>query len=199
MAWVVNKTTLQYKTSVNTPEYSSNDWLISPDMTAVESVSPKYWKIVDNSLVEMNQAEKDIVDAEISNRKNLTIAGIMTLTKAGNCRNTWLRGNEGQATNRIPYIIPQAIKISAITYANDSDGSDADVEIYLNDALVFTWELRDKRYAYKTNDLYNLTMNQGDRLSVFVRDKGTNPKHVTLNIHYTVIGNTVSEGGASQL
>lgn len=69
MANVLKKTTLEYKESVNTPDYPSSDWLINPDMSAVVNVPRKYWKLVGNNVVEMTQTEKDAVDAEILQRQ----------------------------------------------------------------------------------------------------------------------------------
>tara|TARA_R110000822_G_scaffold137399_7_gene274896 strand:- start:61 stop:507 length:447 start_codon:yes stop_codon:yes gene_type:complete len=44
MADVINKTTLRFLQSVNTPEYPEPDWVVNPDMRAVAGVSPRYWK-----------------------------------------------------------------------------------------------------------------------------------------------------------
>ncbi len=63
MANVLNRTTFQFLRSVNTPEFDSVDWVINPDMTPVAGVSDKYWKLTGDVLSEMNQTEKDAVDA----------------------------------------------------------------------------------------------------------------------------------------
>lgn len=63
MAAVINRTTLVYHKSVNTPDYPPADWIINPDMSAVEGVSKIYWKVVGDTVVEMDQSEKDAVDA----------------------------------------------------------------------------------------------------------------------------------------
>lgn len=65
MCNVLNKTTLQYLESVNTPDYPTADWIINPDMSEVEGVCCKYLKLVDEEPVEMNQTEKDAVDAAL--------------------------------------------------------------------------------------------------------------------------------------
>jgi hypothetical protein len=68
MGAVLNKTTMEYRTSVNTPSYSEDTWLINPDLSAVNGVEKKYWKIEGDPevVVEMSQAEKDIVDAALA-------------------------------------------------------------------------------------------------------------------------------------
>ena len=65
MASVLNKITLQYLQSVNTPDYPTVDWLINPDISAVVNVPHRYWKLVGNTVVEMTQAEKDAVEAQL--------------------------------------------------------------------------------------------------------------------------------------
>lgn len=67
MGHVVNKTTVEYKHSVNTPDYDIADWLINPDLSGVSGVPQKYWKIEGSPLavLEMSQAEKDVVDGNV--------------------------------------------------------------------------------------------------------------------------------------
>ena len=47
MAAVLNKTTLHYLPSANTPDYLDGNWYINPDMSAVNGVPSKYWIITD--------------------------------------------------------------------------------------------------------------------------------------------------------
>lgn len=63
MSSVINRTTYVYKISVNTPDYSDVIWLHNPDLSGVSEVAQKYWKVVDDTVVEMDQTEKDAVDA----------------------------------------------------------------------------------------------------------------------------------------
>ena len=63
MANVINKTTLEYKTSVNTPDYLDGAWIVNPDLSLVQGVDKRYWKVVDDTVLEMDQSEKDVVDS----------------------------------------------------------------------------------------------------------------------------------------
>jgi hypothetical protein len=68
MSRVVNKTTFESIDSANTPDYSTDDWLVNPasfDALVSGSVPRKYWKVnaTDDDLEEMTQTEKDVVDA----------------------------------------------------------------------------------------------------------------------------------------
>jgi hypothetical protein len=65
MANVINRTTYQYLQSVNTPDYNAGVWLINPDLSGVDGVPQKYWKVVADTVVEMTQPEKDAVDASM--------------------------------------------------------------------------------------------------------------------------------------
>jgi hypothetical protein len=65
MASVLNKTTKEYRQSANTPDFPTSDWIINPDLSAIAGVPMEYWKVVGDSVVEMNQSEKDAVDAVI--------------------------------------------------------------------------------------------------------------------------------------
>lgn len=64
MASVLNRTTREYRRSVNTPDYPIQDWIIDPDLSAVQGVQSIYWVITGDEVMEMSQAEKDAVDAQ---------------------------------------------------------------------------------------------------------------------------------------
>lgn len=73
MSNIINRTqrdadgALLEKYSVNTPDYSTDDWLIDPDLSGVSGVAKYYWKVTgtppSGAVEEMNQSEKDAVDA----------------------------------------------------------------------------------------------------------------------------------------
>ena len=62
MANVFNKITSVYLRSVNTPDYLPSEWIINPNLSNVSGIAQKYWKAVGESVVEMDAAEKDVVD-----------------------------------------------------------------------------------------------------------------------------------------
>ena len=64
MANVIHRTTAEYRTSVNTPDFDPTVWLVGPDMSAVSGLPQKYIKVVGNDVLSKTQAEKDQVDAD---------------------------------------------------------------------------------------------------------------------------------------
>lgn len=65
MATVFNRITKQLIQSVNTPDYPESSWIVNPDLSWLENVPQKYWKVVGDSVVEMSAAEKTAVDAAL--------------------------------------------------------------------------------------------------------------------------------------
>ena len=63
MASVVHRTTKEYRRSADTGKFPVEDWIINPDMAAVEDVPSKYWVISGDIVSEMTQAAKDSADA----------------------------------------------------------------------------------------------------------------------------------------
>lgn len=65
MADVIHRTTYEYRKSVceNEVDYPQTVWLWNPDLSPVDGVLPIYWKVVLDAVQEMNQTEKDAVDA----------------------------------------------------------------------------------------------------------------------------------------
>tara|TARA_Y100000310_G_C20692581_1_gene823308 strand:- start:2069 stop:2794 length:726 start_codon:yes stop_codon:yes gene_type:complete len=55
---------LIHKLSVNTPDYPLAIWVVNPDLSGVSDVAPLYWKVVGDSVLEMDQSEKDAADEE---------------------------------------------------------------------------------------------------------------------------------------
>ena len=82
MSNVLNRTTKQFLRSVNTPDYPVVDWIISPDMSAVEGQPSKYLVITGDTVSLMSQSERDAVDevarlAQIESEVNSISDGVL--------------------------------------------------------------------------------------------------------------------------
>ena len=67
MGCFLHRTTKQFLQSVppdNLPEPLAN-YISDPDMSGVKGVPDQYWKITGDNVSEMNQSEKDAVDAAL--------------------------------------------------------------------------------------------------------------------------------------
>lgn len=83
MANVIHRTTLEQQQSVHTPNYSPTTWIINPDLSDVEGVPKKYWKIAADRVVPMTQTEKDALAAgELAGQKKSKIREIDARTDA---------------------------------------------------------------------------------------------------------------------
>ena len=70
MATVLHRVSYQLRRSVNTPEFCAAEWIINPDLSAVEHVPRKYWKIEGDEVREMDPDEKAAIDtAELARLK----------------------------------------------------------------------------------------------------------------------------------
>ena len=117
--------------------------------------------------------------------------------------NKWLtiNGTPGSTSDITPAVIPFNAVIFALAFTNTINSSGTDIEIYKNGTLLFTWEIRTKRYAYKTNGLSAATFSAGDTLSVYARDVSgsTDPDDPVIHIHYSFTDGTTGEGGSATL
>ncbi len=191
----------QYVESINTPDYPTAEWEIDPDVTGVAAVPRNHWKYDGSSVVaEMTQPEKDAVDDALAAlAAPTTVAGTLAFEKNNTCRNKWLGFGSSKASNRTPYIIPCPTTITALTFVNDTNSVETDIELYKNGSKIYTWELRNRRWAYKTIDLHTLEFVAGDRIGVFLRDRGTDPRNVIVTLHYVVTSSDIGEGGGSSI
>ncbi len=64
MANILNRTSKVFRSSVNTPDYPVSDWIINPDLSAVENVEVKYWIIEGDTVREATATEKTQIDSD---------------------------------------------------------------------------------------------------------------------------------------
>ena len=62
MSNVLKKSTMEYITSVHTPDYIGADYLINPKVPDCQQI---YWKLDGNNIIEMTEEEKVNKDSEI--------------------------------------------------------------------------------------------------------------------------------------
>jgi len=75
MASVLNRSTLEYRSSVNTPDFPESEWIINPDISVVDGWSRKYWKIEGDSVLLMTDSERAAVDSsDLESAKDARVA-----------------------------------------------------------------------------------------------------------------------------
>ena len=79
MANVLNRTTKEFRRSVNTPDFPVENWIINPDLSSLIETDSKYWVIEGDTVRDMTDVEKDVVDA---NEASATEAAAKTAAKA---------------------------------------------------------------------------------------------------------------------
>jgi len=62
---VINRTTYEAFAVPSLDIYPVEEWVHNPDLSGVNDVDKIYWKVIDDTVVEMTQEEKDIIDASI--------------------------------------------------------------------------------------------------------------------------------------
>ena len=66
MAAVLNRTTKKFKASAHTPNFSSVEWIINPDLSAVQGQPVKYWMINGDVVTLATPAEQIVIDDAIA-------------------------------------------------------------------------------------------------------------------------------------
>jgi len=122
---------------------------------------------------------------------------------SGTVKDKWLDvfGNQ-ISSDIVPITIPFDITLTGLSYANEKQDTSVDLEIHKNGTApgdkIFTWAVRNKRNAFKTNALSGTTFKAGDRLLVFAREAtgGTfDPTAVVLYLTFSIDNNVLAEGG----
>ena len=109
--------------------------------------------------------------------------------------NRWLNvEHPNNSSNEVPFIMAFDGTAIAVTFSNDTDDTDIDVEFYVNTVLQFTWQIRNKRNAFKVLNAGLFTVSQGDRVAVFMKqvDPTANPRDPNIEM---IIKNVVIDDG----
>jgi hypothetical protein len=132
------------------------------------------------------------------------ISVLPTFLNNGLTSGKWLSldGSMG-GSDVLPSICTYDSKLAGLTYININNGSNLDIEFYKNgitaSQLVFTWQIRNKRHAWKTNSPLNTVLFlSGDRISCFARGvAGTSARDVVINLFVQSTNSVGGEGGAA--
>lgn len=76
MANVLNRTTKEYLTSVNTPDYPVSAWIINPDISSVIGWPTRYWEITGDTVGLMDSTEREAVDDAVFTGDQMTQAEV---------------------------------------------------------------------------------------------------------------------------
>jgi hypothetical protein len=117
----------------------------------------------------------------------------------GSTANKWMNnGHPSIASNDVPFVSPWTGSIIGLTFSNDIDTTDTDLEIYINGTLAYTWDIRSKRTAWIISTGGLASVAQGDRLSVFARKAGTkDPRNIGGQILAQLLPFSNGEGGTA--
>lgn len=77
MATVLNRTTKALITSANTPDYSVAEWIIEPNLSAVNGFASIYWVITGDVVTLMDAPTRAAVDLAILNAQRDAVAAAM--------------------------------------------------------------------------------------------------------------------------
>lgn len=127
----------------------------------------------------------------------------MVFLENSTAKNEWLQlyGDNLKGSNETPGIVPWKSQLLGITFTNERYGADTDIEIHVSDELdgsspttkVYTWALRDCRVARRTTFSPAVIFEAGDKIGVYIKDQGRDPKEVVVTMYFKVIENNNEE------
>lgn len=122
--------------------------------------------------------------------------------EGNNSKDRWLctGGDTGITSDKSPAVMPFDCKIIAMTFTNRENDADTDLEIYSvleantnEKEIEFIWALRDCRAARKSNFSPEITFNAGDRVAVYLKDRGSDPDYPVLTLYLQITSNNNEE------
>lgn len=127
------------------------------------------------------------------------VSVLPTFLNNGLTKNKWLSLDGAmESSDDLPAITAYDARLASVTYINDKDDTDTDIEFYRNGVWVYTWEVRNKKSAWKTNGLSDITFTKGDRISCFAREAigtGVSPSSVIVFVNIQTVNSVQGEGG----
>jgi hypothetical protein len=121
--------------------------------------------------------------------------------------NSWLRtetNDSGTSSDRNPYIVPFNCRLLAITFSNSDTGVDTDLQIWKssvggnpisNKTMVHEIEIRNARAHIETSFSSPIEFVIGDKIGVYMLDRGTNSDHPVVQLTFIVTDSTTTNTG----
>jgi hypothetical protein len=124
----------------------------------------------------------------------------MVFNKTQSIGNTWLDYYGVANSHNTLGVIPFDCKLTGLTYSNVDSDSEIDLKFYknLNSSPEYTWEIRNKLWAWKTN-LNDIFYGKGDRVDVYgaTVSEAKKPNKITVILYFTIINSETGEGGGN--
>ena len=126
----------------------------------------------------------------------------LVFNKEATAKNSWLshEGDNSLLSNTVPAIIPWDCKMVALTFSNATSDVDADIEIYKAlanngsvNSLTYTWEVRATRTARISTFSPDIKFNAGDKIGMYINDKGSTAAYVSTIMYLQIINNSTAD------
>ena len=116
----------------------------------------------------------------------------------GGSANVWmdLGGGGSMSSDQNPYIVPFRSRLRGITFTNEDNNVDTQVQIRKlnagdtntgNEASVFNWSLSNVRVARKSNFASPVIFEPGDKVAIALVDIGDNPSDVVVRLYLEIL------------
>ena len=97
-------------------------------------------------------------------------------------------------SNESPFMVPFDVEVTSISFVNEKNGIDVDLELRVNGTIEFTWNITNARRAIKTNGLSGLGIVAGDALSLSaVNVSATKPRDVIVHVNLAYTSSALQE------
>lgn len=149
-----------------------------------------------------NGFDSDNVQDAIEEAQNTTSGKLLDFefSSSGTTINKWLNvGHPSTSSNDVPFVFTWTGSATGMSFANENNLSDIDLEFYVNGILQYTWQIRDYKTAWQSTNTNYFTAVQGDRISIFARDVsgGTDPRDIFGEVLITVTHINSGSGGTT--
>jgi len=121
----------------------------------------------------------------------------------GSAKNKWLvlYGDNKKKSNEAPGLMMWKSKLVGISFTNEKKSVETDVLIHVaseNDGAsptteVLNWQVRNSRVCRKTNFSPDIIFEPGDKIGIYLKDQGTDPKDPTVILYFQAIENNSEE------
>jgi len=129
----------------------------------------------------------------------------ITWGSTGLSKDEWMELNPGNTADETFLVVLFPMKLIGVSASSSNTNRSYDIEIHystegqavLDQSILHTSEVRGARTYWQTSGMPATILNPGDKIGVYVRDQGNDPRNISINTLFSITSLATEVGDES--